>query len=177
MAPTRANRASGTGSKHRPSAAECTPPRPCRRQRGRNGPAKLCGINGDVSGSDNGSDTNVAGRPGAPIGQPMRLTEVSEQAWFPNVRPPKRHSNIRPPKRHCRRPALGTRQIGVPALHLSAADRSPTGGAESPPPHDAWVAQCVSPGARGDSSRQSFPPSDVLARWHGVRECHLARGV
>ena len=61
-------------------------------------------------------------------------TTVSDQARFPKVRPAKRHSNIRPPKRQCRRPALGGGRIGVTALHLSAADQSPTGGAESPPP-------------------------------------------
>jgi len=67
--------------------------------------------------------------------------DLSDQARFPKVRPAKRHSNIRPPKRQCRRPALGGGRIGVTALHLSAADQSPTGGAESPPPPD--VGHCA----------------------------------
>jgi len=69
---------------------------------------------------------------------PVRVPPgVSEQAWFPKVRPAKRHSNIRPPKRQYRRWRCPCSRIGGTDLHPSAVDQSPTAGAESSRPPDA----------------------------------------
>jgi hypothetical protein len=91
---------------------------------------------------------------------------LSDQLWFPKVRPAKRHSNIQPPKRQYRRWRCPCSPIGGTDLHVSAVDQSPTDGAESSRPRDASdFAQQMS-GWRSPPPCAGFPESANLCWTH-----------